>query len=316
MKKHLLAILVCISSMTIGNGQTNVYHAFPDSVIWRADYNLYQPFQLPCIKNYYLEYFSKGDTTINSSVCRKLFVAVVVDSVIGTCSPDFLPTPGYVGALKEDPTANKAFIVFPNSTTDSLLYDYNLVVGDTIKGIISQSNSNLTGVVLSVDSLLINNQYHKRWNFGQDYDGNPTFIIEGIGSNSGLLEPLYPFSLDYTDRYLICVKDSLQTYFSSNHNSPVGCNPIYTGAAELNLVNNFLILPNPFSNEATLRTDRDLKNATVTITNIYGQEVKQIKNINGKELKINRGNLSGGIYFLQLTQENKIIFTCKLIIYA
>ena len=164
--------------MTLGNGQTNVYQPFPDSIIWRVDYNLYQPFQIRCIKDYYLEYYSKGDTTINSVVCRKLFVAVVVDSVTGWCSPDFLPTPGYVGALKEDPSANKTFFVFPNSTTDSLLYDYNLAVGDTIKGINAQFISNLSGVVLSVDSVLISGQYRKRWNFSQDNDGHSTYIIE------------------------------------------------------------------------------------------------------------------------------------------
>jgi len=130
-----------------------------------------------------------------------------------------------------------------------------------------------------------------------------------------LLEPLYPYNLEWTTRYLICVKDSSQTYFASNHYSKIGCNSLYTGAHELNLLNKFSILPNPFSDEAILRTDQQLKNATATITNTFGQQIKQIKNITGKGIKIQRGNLSSGIYFLQLMQENKIILTAKLIIY-
>jgi len=302
--------------MTIGNGQTNVYHPFPDSVIWRVDYNYNFVFQQPCHKNYYFQYYSKGDTLINSSVYRKIFINEVQDTNICQGSPSYLPVPGYAGALKDDSIANKTFFVFPNSTTDSLLYDYNLMVGDTIKGIISQFYSYFfIGVVLSVDSVLISGKYQRRWNFSQDDMGNPTFIIEGIGTNSGLIEPLYPFDLEWTHRYLICVRDSLQTYFTSNHYSKVGCNLIYTGTPELNLLNNFSILPNPFSNEAILKTDQELKNATVTIINTFGQQIKQIKNITGKEIKIHRENLSDGIYFLQLMQENKIILSCKLIIY-
>jgi Secretion system C-terminal sorting domain len=315
MKKHLLALLVYLSTITIGNGQTNVYHPFPDSVIWRVDYNYNFIFQFPCAKNYYFQYYSTGDTLINSSVYRKISVNEVQDTNI-CWPPGYLPVPGYVGAVKDDSLTNKTFFVFPNSTTDSLLYDYNLAVGDTIKGIISQfyNQFNTNRTVLTVDSILISGQYRKRWNFSQNEYGDSIYIIEGIGTSSGLLEPLYPWNLEWTDRHLICVKDSLQTYFISNHNSTIGCNLLYTKIIELNFLNNFSIRPNPFSNEATLKTDQDLKNATVTITNIFGQQVKQTKNITGKEIKIHRGNLSGGIYFLQLMQENKIILSCKLII--
>jgi len=303
--------------MTAGIGQTNVYHPFPDSVIWRVDYNYDFVFQFPCYKNYYFQYYSIGDTLINSGVYRKIFVNEVQDT--NTCwigGPGYLPVPGYVGALKDDSLANKTFFVFPNSTTDSLLYDYNLTVGDKIKGIIAQFfNPYDTGVVLTIDSVLINGQYRKRWNFSEGDAGGPTFIIEGIGTSAGLLEPLYPYNLEWTTRYLICVKDSSQTYFASNHYSKIGCNSLYTRAHELNLLNKFSILPNPFSDEAILRTDQQLKNATATITNTFGQQIKQIKNITGKEIKIQRGNLSSGIYFLQLMQENKIILTAKLIIY-
>jgi len=90
---------------------------------------------------------------------------------------------------------------------------------------------------------------------------------------------------------------------------------IYNGTPELKLSEKYSICPNPFSNEATLKTDRELKNATVIISNPFGQQVKQAKNIAGNEIKITRGNLSAGVYFLQVIQENKIILSCKLIIY-
>lgn len=316
MKKHLFTFLGFFLSITIGNGQTRIYHSFPDSAIWRVDYNYDFEFQFPCKKNYYFQYYSPGDTLINSSVYRKISVKEVFDTNTCMGHPYYLPVPGYVGALKDDSSANKTYFVFPNSTTDSLLYDYNLTVGDTIKGIISQffNQFDTNRAVLTVDSVLISGQYRKRWNFSQNELGDSIYIIEGIGTSSGLLEPLYPWELEWTDRHLICVKDSLQTYFTSNHNSKVGCNLIVSIPEVLNSGNSFSIFPNPFSNETTLKIDHDLKNATVTIINTFGQQVKQIKSFTGSEIKLYRENLSEGIYFLRLMQENKIITTCKLII--
>jgi hypothetical protein len=74
------------------------------------------------------------------------------------------------------------------------------------------------------------------------------------------------------------------------------------------------IYPNPFSIETTLRANDKLKEATLTICNTLGQEVKIIKNISGQEYQFNRDNLPNGIYFLRLTQDNKVIANDKLVI--
>jgi len=50
------------------------------------------------------------------------------------------------------------------------------------------------------------------------------------------------------------------------------------------------------------------------VYNSYGQTVKQIKNISGQTFTLHRDNLQSGLYFLQLTQVNKIIATEKLVI--
>lgn len=79
--------------------------------------------------------------------------------------------------------------------------------------------------------------------------------------------------------------------------------------------NNFLsVYPNPFSTQTTLRTDKDLKDATLTVYNLYGQIVKEIKNISGQAITLHRDNLVGGLHFIRLTQDNKIISADKLVI--
>jgi len=74
------------------------------------------------------------------------------------------------------------------------------------------------------------------------------------------------------------------------------------------------IYPNPFSIHATLQTAIVLKNATLTVCNLHGQVVKEIKNISGQTIMIFRNNLPSGLYFIHLTENNKVITTTKLII--
>jgi uncharacterized delta-60 repeat protein len=74
------------------------------------------------------------------------------------------------------------------------------------------------------------------------------------------------------------------------------------------------IYPNPFFSQTTIQTDPLLKNATLTVYNLHGQEVKQIKNLSGQTITLNRDNLPKGLYFIQLTQDNKILSADKLVI--
>ncbi len=102
---------------------------------------------------------------------------------------------------------------------------------------------------------------------------------------------------------------------------PVASNPDL-GAYEINqnsasvseslIESSIIIYPNPFSSNATLLTDKAFKDATLSIFNSAGQHVKQINNINGQTITLNRDNLPNGLYFIQLTQNNKIFTTVKL----
>ena len=65
---------------------------------------------------------------------------------------------------------------------------------------------------------------------------------------------------------------------------------------------------------ATLHTNKILKNATLTVYNLYGQQVKQIKSFSGQVFVFDRGDLSIGLYFLRLTQNNKVFASDKFII--
>lgn len=74
------------------------------------------------------------------------------------------------------------------------------------------------------------------------------------------------------------------------------------------------ISPNPLTEFAILHTDKILKDASLEIWNVHGENVKQINHVFGKSVNIQRDNLTNGIYFVRLIQENKLIAVEKLII--
>ena len=75
-----------------------------------------------------------------------------------------------------------------------------------------------------------------------------------------------------------------------------------------------MIFPNPFSSETTLKTTKNLTDASLLIFNTLGQQVERIININDNEISINHENLSEGIYFIRLTQNSKIVFAGKVFV--
>ncbi len=311
--KKILLLFIAFYSLSIAYGQTNTYHPFSDSAIWRVDILANNPQGGGCLATYYFHYYSSGDTLINSLIHKKIYKSFVALTSTGAASP-CNPTPplqlsGYIGALRDDSVANKTFFVFPNNNNDTLLYDYNLNANDTVKGFIG---TYCTTVVTTVDSVLIKGQYRKRWNCNACGNLNQ-YIIEGIGTSYGLTErfvnnPSNPFGR------LICSKDNTNILYASAYNSIFGCEPIYNGEFELNTEYKFKVIPNPFSLTANLESSKILKNATLVIYNLYGQTVKQINNISGQAITLHRNNLPSGLYFLCLIQNHKVIFTDNFVI--
>ena len=57
-----------------------------------------------------------------------------------------------------------------------------------------------------------------------------------------------------------------------------------------------------------------LKDATAIVYNAYGQQVLTVRNISGQTIDLHRGNLPGGVYYISLIEESKVIFKDKFII--
>ncbi len=92
------------------------------------------------------------------------------------------------------------------------------------------------------------------------------------------------------------------------------CNLYSTSIEQVQNSQTIFTYPNPFSTRSILQSNKVLKEATLSLYNSLGQQVRQINNIGGKTVAINRDNLPIGLYYFQLTQDNQTIATDKLVI--
>ena len=93
-----------------------------------------------------------------------------------------------------------------------------------------------------------------------------------------------------------------------------GLCPVITADNDVSEQTGISVFPNPFTSSTTLISCNFLNNATLTVFNSNGQQVKQTTNLTGQKIILNRDNLSGGLYFIRLTQNSNVIATSKVLI--
>ena len=217
-----------------------------------------------------------------------------------TCQALHYETVGYKGAFRQDIVARKVFFIHSDSVVEQLLYDFNLQTGDSIKTY--QGN----GVINTVDSILIGNNYRKRWVIANLYE---PFIIEGIGSSSG---PIDPFLLmpDGPSWELDCFSQNGITYYPG---AGTACS-IILGINNVIAENQFIrLFPDPFHSTSLLNVSEAFEKSELKIYNSLGMQVKKML-INSKSVSLNREGISDGIYFYQARNNAGAVLTGKFIV--
>ncbi|MBC7694405.1 MAG: T9SS type A sorting domain-containing protein [Burkholderiales bacterium] len=304
-KLKLIILLLALQVST--NAQS--YIPFPDT---NAIWTLYHYGQTG---DDIQKYGMFGDTIINSLTYKKIF-----------WNFDYhfnLSNSYYQGAIRE--ANKKIFVIYINKSTESVLYDFTLNIGDTAK-VLDPSSVQYAYKVALIDSININGQYHKRWKFNQ-YNfsfHSEEYWIEGIGSSFGLLRPLWSGSDNCYN--LLCVsRDSSIIYqYSYMPNVPTCAGTIpYDCDGILNPISvpehtfeysKSIFYPNPFTNSAILKTNEDLEDATLKVYDILGQDILINDHLIGQEIKITKANLLTGNYYFTLSQGGVLISKGKFII--
>ena len=182
-----------------------------------------------------------------------------------------------------------------------LLMDFTLNVGDTLFSNICYYGK----IIESIDSVLVGDQYRKRFNFDGWYC---TWMIEGIGHEQGLFESMdEPFE-NFSD--LICYGENYTPIFG-NQNCDITVGLLENSSS----INRLLIYPNPTSGNLLLNaSELNVKIKSYLITDIYGNTLLYKKEVlNQDDMKINIEKYESGIYLLIVTLFNNEKLIGKII---
>lgn len=166
-----------------------------------------------------------------------------------------------------------------------------------------------------------NVEYH----FGNCNFNNTYNILSGWGITGGIIG-LYDDL--YSDFYLLNGNASAPTMTGGFNNPCITGNPpngiVYKftynpnaiGINENdNIIANVSLFPNPTSSLINIKVNGSkLINAELNIVDVFGRNIKTIKNIDKNEISLNCEEYADGVYFYQLSENNQGLSTGKFII--
>lgn len=266
------------------------YVPFPtDSARWRMSYGMSVAFCAGFAGE--AQYEITGDTILGSQTYHKIYE--ISYSVSPNC---FMPSGnGFVCGIRED-SSKHIWIRFDASQPEELLYDFNLVVGDTVY---TMQNCACDAIVTSIDSILIGSTYRKQFNISRNFNcGAGTIqIIEGIGSTGGLLEC---FGWLEASSNLTCFWQDGQVLYPY----PTAiCAPLIENVSAIEPEKTLIVSPNPATEQVVVSSPDGLATAmTMSIIDVNGQIVRsEIILPMNDVITIGRAGLPPGMYILKLS---------------
>jgi len=266
----------------------------------------------------HFSYFLYGDTVIDGKSYRKLnlteddnqLITALIDSTFTTWVN--LGNYAFVGGIRED-SAKKVWytclkniglnIINENDTTEHLLYDFGMNIGDTIRYNDTNVNEIFSSlpyyaVLTDTSSIYFANKQRKVFQYSGLHIFNQTYI-EGIGSAEGILAPLKEDFEMFNN--MLCFNSfetavgTWQYYFGTPCPCTLGLNVNSIDIAGINF-----IFPNPTSGEINL-----LKSANnVQIISTDGKLI--FESFKNGQQHFDFNYLNNGIYIFKYNSDNMI----------
>ena len=193
-----------------------------------------------------------------------------------------------VGGLRNDSANKMIYFWSNNSNSECILYDFNLTPGDSALWTFNCSPT-LYVHILSYDSTQVGSQFNKSVKHDGDLNQYP-FLVEGMGSLSGLFEP-YSYFEDFGQ--LVCFSINGQIKYQNNG---FGCGIV----GENKLIDEagiqVSVYPNPSSKDLNISASEKI--ISLEIFDLLGNQVFSKSSGSMSETI----NLAGpqGIYFIKI----------------
>jgi hypothetical protein len=284
---------------SFGFTQTNVYYPLPtQNTYWREK-------ESGNCSSFCRDYqnFTAGDTLIGGKSYTKIWQSgyMMGTNYYGYCTGIIAWYYSYLyKAIRNDSVNKKVYVFDFFYNTETLLYDFNLQLGDTVPVSFS------SGYVSAIDSVLVGSSYHKRFTISEvNHSLMDQYLIEGIGSTSGLLK-LVTFCFECCSD-LGCVKQDGNTIYQR-----IGPCNIITGTSN-KLVPDFSckISPNPCEGLVKIHFYPQAENVSLLLYNELGQIVMQKYNLSNEQ-DIDLASLKAGFYYYNVRNSNNGNYSGKL----
>ena len=223
------------------------------------------------IENNY--YFHRTDDGIGAWYSSQF----VTSSLLGTLNPSY-PGTYYDFAFK----ASKSGVSFRdnNNSSNSLTPKTDTLACNT---------KSVKVKYIWLNDTLGLNKYEWAWANKKSNEQFPEITFEGSGNYNLALK------ITFSDGKTESFKQTLTIPDCASNISNIDTSKVYKS-------NDFLIFPNPTNNFITVEL-KESTNYICTIIDTYGKKIKDIK-INGKSIEIDCKDLSSGLYFIKVENQN------------
>lgn len=285
------------------------YFPFPkDSAVWYSvrSWPEYDP--PPPVWYSTTKFEANGDTTINDIIYTQLFSSAALDR-----------TPYYHGAYRVDSLNERVYFIDEFDNTETLLYDFKLVPGDTI--IISGSQYEPYNLIcIDTSSMIINDVPHQSYLI-YSYLSNGvecyTTWIKGIGSLRIPIETDWFCAAWFEGRFdLSCFYYKEEQIYEWIENPYFeGCIGTNVGINELQTDNRIRVKPNPVTHTSSISYSFNNTLIDYQIIDLKGKLIKREDKIEISNLTISNQEIKNGIYILKIySYDNEKYFITKFVI--
>jgi hypothetical protein len=296
MKRFLPVLLICLGFCA----KSQNYVPLPlDSAYWQVTTSGTWASGGTCLSSFTFQYQTAGDTIIGSKIYTKILHVGPYNCMCGA------GTSIYEAYLRQDTLAGKVFVIQKDSTYENILYDFTQNKGDTVNSVLIRWSYSCPSptIVDSVDTVLISGHNRRRMHLSSPCYSAPGWcFIEGIGSTTGLLEPIFSFE---AGSYLECANYSGQPIYPDSTSI---CNRILSHNINQKENSQIKISPNPTTGSIFVNLSEEA--TQIQITNSLGDIVQTYKPTSSNfnvEIK------EAGVYYIHV-QTNGIPLTKKIVV--
>lgn len=241
------------------------------------------------------KYTVMGDSILNGIVYQKYYHCP--DSILN------LNNLSFYALLRQDEQTQRSYILYPTETTELLLYDFSLQVGDTLSDASYYLDWWLSDYLLTVTQVSFDDDGRKIIHLSSPNQAEEVWI-EGIGSSKGLFNRTHQGLLDEPETELLCFEQNGEIIYQKHPNT---CHYNSITGIETPTNTGLVLSPNPANQYLSIEPPSQRWQQLpihISLYNLLGQEVlSKVCHVN-QTISLDVNDIPNGTYLYQIKSKN------------